>query len=80
MSQEVNSIEELIAAGTSELQMLADAGNTVAQRWLWAIRNQPITPMKLKAFGEMRVALMGDESAEARQVYEALWPKEESEQ
>jgi len=74
VSQEVNSLEELIAAGTSELQRLADAGNTVAQYWLRLIQYQPTTTWKLNVLGEMRVALMSHKSAEAKLVYKVMWP------
>lgn len=74
---QVNSIEALVQSGMNELQTLADSGNTIAQRWLWAIENQPITPMRLKAFGELKIALINDESPEARQVYETMFPKAE---
>ena len=86
MSKEVNSIEEFIAGGISELQALADKGNTVAQEWLQIIQQEDTTISKLAIFGEMRITLhsslsLSDEEKEkeVRQVYDAMWPSDAKE-
>lgn len=74
---EVNSIEALVEAGTRDLQMLVDSGNTVASQWLERIQQQSTDMMKLVVFGGMRVVLqetMGT-NAEAKRVHEVMFPE-----
>ncbi len=73
--KEVNSIEEFVAGGESQLKTLADAGNAIAAEWLATIQAAPIAVMKLSLFGDLKIALMRDTRPEARAVANVLFPQ-----
>ena len=72
--KEVNSIDELVAGGEKDLQVLADAGSSIAREWLEKVQAESFAPMKLSLFGEMRIALMQDTRPEARVVAREMFP------
>lgn len=74
---EVNSIEEFVAGGESQLKEIADAGNSVAREWLALVQSQSFAQKKLSLFGDMKIALMGDPRPEAAMVFKAMFPEQE---
>lgn len=71
---EVNSIEEFVAGGESQLKTLADAGNSIALQWLAKVQAESFPPAKLYFFGEMKIALMTDARPEAVAVLKEMFP------
>ena len=73
---EVNSIEEFVAGGESQLKVLADAGNGVAAEWLALLQVLPFMQKKLSLFGDMKIALLADARPEAIAVREEMFPEQ----
>ena len=73
---EVNSIAELVAGAEQDLQRLADAGNSVAQTWLEAIRETDDANTKLYQLSAMKISLRGFTGPMAQAVYQTMFGEE----